>query len=403
MEKELFNFFFVITAAALAPIIVDLITRVKIPVVVIEIALGVIIGPQVLGLADSSLVTESLSEFGLAFLFFLAGFEIDFDKIKGKPLKLAGSSWVVSLVGALILSFVLQKLGVVDSYLYVGVAIATTAIGALLPMLSDAGEMETEFGNHVTAYGAVGEFAPIVMMALLLEGERSGLSSALVLNGFALIVFFALLAARRWWPQRIMRLVEHTMHSSAQLAVRLTIFLLIAFIVLAQIMNLDFLLGAFAAGLIIAQFVKRAPKSGEDEAKALLIKFEGIGYGLFIPIFFIVSGIKFDLNALLGSSTSLMMLPVFLLLFLIVRGLPALFFYRDELSKNNRLALGFFGATELPLVIAITGLGVEHGVMANDLATAMVGAAMLSVFLYPLIGFALRNKEKLIKKEANFI
>ena len=394
MEKELFNFFFVVTAAALAPIIVDLITRVKIPVVVIEIALGVIIGPQVLGWAEASLITEAFSQFGLAFLFFLAGFEIDFDKIKGKPLKLAGSSWVTSLVGALILSFILQKLGVVDAYLYVGVAIATTAIGALLPMLSDAGEMETKFGNHVTAYGAVGEFAPIVMMALLLEGERSGLSSALILNGFALIVFFALLAARRWWPERIMRLVEHTMHSSAQLAVRLTIFLLVAFVVLAYLMGLDSLLGAFAAGLIIAQFVKRAPESGEDEAEALRIKFEGIGYGLLIPIFFIVSGIKFDLNALLSSSTGLMMLPVFLLIFLVVRGLPALIFYRDELDKNNRLALGFFGATELPLVIAVTALGVEHGVMANDLATAMVGAAMLSVFIYPLVGFALRRKAK---------
>ena len=394
MEKELFNFFFVIAAASLAPILVDLITRVKMPVVVIEIALGIIIGPQVLGWADTSPVIEALSQFGLAFLFFLAGYEIDFDKIKGKPLKLAGFSWVLSLVGALVLNFVLLHLGIIKSFFYVGVAISTTAIGALLPMLSDAGEMETKFGNHVIAYGAVGEFAPIVMIALLLEGERSGLSSALILNVFMIIVFFALLAARRWWPQRIMKLIEHTMHSSAQLAMRLTIFLLIAFIVLAQILDLDFLLGAFAAGLIIAQFVKRAPKSGEDETEALLIKFEGIGYGFFIPIFFIVSGIKFDLQALLNNKTSLMMLPIFLILFFVVRGLPALLLYRDELEKNERLALGFFGATELPLVIAVTSLGVEHGLMLNNMATALVGAAMLSVFIYPLVGFALRNKTK---------
>jgi len=394
MTKELLYFFLVLTAAALAPIIVDLITRVKMPVVVIEIALGIIIGPQVLGWVNTYPFLESLSAFGLAFLFFLAGFEIDFDQIKGKPLKLAGSSWLASFLGALVLSFILQKMGVVNSFLYVGVAISTTAIGALLPMLSDAGEMKTKFGNHVIAYGAVGEFAPIVMIALLLEGERSGLSSALFLNAFVIIVFFALLSARRWWPQRIMKLIEHTMHSSAQLAMRLTIFLLIAFIILAEMMGLDFLLGAFAAGLIIAQFVKRVPESGKEEAEALLIKFEGFGYGFLIPIFFIVSGIKFDLQALLSSSTSLMMLPVFLILFLVVRGLPALFFYRDELGKNERLALGFFGATELPLVIAITALGVEHGVMANDLATALVGAAMLSVFIYPLVGFALRNKAK---------
>jgi Kef-type K+ transport system membrane component KefB len=394
MEKELLYFFYIVSAAALAPVIVDRIQRVKIPVVVIEIALGVIIGPQVLGWAEASHIIEAFSEFGLAFLFFLAGYEIDFDKIKGKPLKLAGSSWVISLVGALILAFILQAAGVVNSSLYVGIAMTTTAIGALLPMLSDAGELETDFGNHTVAYGAAGEFAPIVMMALLLEGERSGLTSALVLNAFVIIVFFALLAAQRWWPERLMKLVGHTMHSSGQLAVRITTFLLICFIALANMMGLDFLLGAFAAGLIIAQFVKRVPQESKHETEILLAKFEGIGYGLLIPIFFIVSGIKFDLSALVSSSSSLAMLPIFLILFFIVRGLPALFFYRKELAKNEQLSLGFFGATQLPLVIAITGLGVESGRMANDMATAMVGAAMLSVFIYPLVGFALRNKEK---------
>ena len=394
MEKELLYFFYIVSAAALAPIIANLITRVKIPIVVVEIALGVIIGPQVLGWAEASHIIEAFSEFGLAFLFFLAGYEIDFDKIKGKPLKLAGSSWVMSLVGALILAFILQVAGVVNSYLYVGIAMTTTAIGALLPMLSDAGELETDFGNHTVAYGAVGEFAPIIMMALLLEGERSGLTSALILNAFVIIVFFALLGARRWWPEKLMQLIGHTMHSSGQLAVRMTTFLLIGFIALANMMGLDFLLGAFAAGLIIAQFVKRVPQESKHESKTLLAKFEGIGYGLLIPIFFIVSGIKFDLRALVSSSASLTMLPIFLILFFIVRGLPALFFYREELVKNEQLSLGFFGATQLPLVIAITGLGIESGRMASDMATAMVGAAMLSVFIYPLVGFALRNKSK---------
>jgi Kef-type K+ transport system membrane component KefB len=392
MENELLHFFFIVTAAALAPVLVDLIPRVKIPVVVVEIALGVLIGPQVLGLAETSPIIEAFSQFGLAFLFFLAGFEIDFDKIKGVPLNRALLSWIVSLVGALALGGVLQAAGITISFLYVGLAMATTALGALLPMLGDAGELETGFGAHAVAYGALGEFGPIVMMALLLETERGGLTSALILNVFVLLVMFSLLAARRWWPARLMRLIGHTMHSSAQLAVRIAIFLIVGFVVLAELMGLDFLLGAFAAGLVIAQFVKRTPESATHEVKALLAKFEGIGFGLLIPIFFVVSGIKFDLDALLGSPTSLVMLPVFLGLFFVVRGLPALWFYRRELGRDDRLALGLFGATALPLVIAITDLGVESGRMAGDLATAMVGAAMLSVFLYPLLGFSLRRR-----------
>lgn len=401
MDSELQSFFIVITAAALAPILVDMVTRVKLPVVVIEIALGIIIGPQVLAWADTSAVIEAFSLLGLAFLFFLAGFEIDFDQIKGKPIKLASSSWLLGLIVALAVSFVLQKIGIIDSYLHVGVALTTTAIGVLLPMLGDAGEKDTKFGNHVVAYGAAGEFAPIVMMAILLEGERSGLSSALIFNGFAILVVVGLLVARRWWPQNLMKLVAHTMHSSAQLAMRLTFFILIAFVVLTELLGLEFLLGAFAAGLIIAQFVKRVPESNERVVKDIHIKFEGIGYGLLIPIFFVMTGVKFNLQALLNSPISLMMLPVFLILFFVVRGLPVLIFYKDELKKNERFSLGFFGATELPLVIAITVLGVEHDLMKTDIATAMIGAAMLSVFIFPLIGFALRNKTKSTHKEAN--
>ena len=401
MDSELQSFFIIIAAAALAPMLVDMVTRVKLPVVVIEIALGIIVGPQVLAWAGTSPVIEAFSQLGLAFLFFLAGFEIDFDQIKGKPIKLAGSSWVFGLVVALVLSFILQKMGIVNSYLHVGVALATTAIGVLLPMLSDAGEKDTKFGNHVVAYGAVGEFAPIVMMAILLESERSGLSSALIFNGFALLVFLGLLVARRWWPEKLMKLVAHTMHSSAQLAMRLTFFILVAFVVLTELLGLEFLLGAFAAGLILAQFVKRVPQSSERVAKDIHIKFEGIGYGLLIPIFFVMTGIKFDLQALLNSSTSLMMLPVFLMLFFVVRGLPALIFYKTELNRKDRFSLGFFGSTELPLVIAITLLALDHDLMKADIATAMLGAAMLSVFIFPLIGFSLRNKTKSTQKEAN--
>jgi len=191
------------------------------------------------------------------------------------------------------------------------------------------------------------------------------------------------------------RLLSHTMHSSAQLAHRLTLLIIVGFIILAAVLKVDFLLGAFAAGIIVAQYVRGTPNINQRNIEALHAKYEGLGYGFLIPIFFIVSGINFDLHALLKSPSNLILLPVFLILFFVVRGLPALWFYREELPRFDRLVLGFFGSTQLPLVIAITELGVESSRMTPVQATTLVGVAMLSVFLYPLLGFAMRRKSVL--------
>jgi Kef-type K+ transport system membrane component KefB len=191
------------------------------------------------------------------------------------------------------------------------------------------------------------------------------------------------------------RLLSYTMHSSAQLALRLTLLIIVGFIILAAVLKVDFLLGAFAAGIIVAQYVRGTPNINQRNIEALHAKYEGLGYGFLIPIFFIVSGINFDLHALLKSPSNLILLPVFLILFFVVRGLPALWFYREELPRFDRLVLGFFGSTQLPLVIAITELGVESSRMTPVQATTLVGVAMLSVFLYPLLGFAMRRKSVL--------
>jgi len=396
LDNPVLSFFIILSAAVMAPIVADLIPKVKIPVVVLEIAFGVIIGPQILGWAEVNSTVYVLGQLGLAFLFFLAGYEIDFNRIKGKPLKLAITSWLVGLLGAFLIAIVLHLSGIVtSSFLYVGLAIATTALGALLPMLGDAGELETEFGTHTLAYGAIGEFGPIVMIALLLNVERSGLSSAIILNIFILLLLVGIYLVRRWRPPRLTRLLSHTMHSSAQLALRLTLLIMVGFIILAAVLKLDFLLGAFAAGIIVAQYVRGTPNINQRNIEALHAKYEGLGYGFLIPIFFIASGINFDLHALMQSRTNLILLPVFLILFFVVRGLPALWFYREQLPSFDRLALGFFGSTQLPLVIAITELGVESSRMTPVLATTLVGAAMLSVFLYPLLGFTMRRKSVL--------
>jgi Kef-type K+ transport system membrane component KefB len=191
------------------------------------------------------------------------------------------------------------------------------------------------------------------------------------------------------------RLLSHTMHSSAQLALRFTLLIIVGFIILAAVLKLDFLLGAFAAVIIVAQYMRGTPNINQHNIEALHAKYEGLGYGFLIPIFFIVSGINFDMHALLKSPSNLILLPIFLILFFVVRGLPALWFYSEELPRFDRLALGFFISTQLELVIAITELGVESSRMTPVQATTLVGIAMLSVFLYPLLGFAMRRKSVL--------
>ena len=377
----------------LAPLIGDYIPWIRIPVVVIEIVLGIIIGSEVLGLVKMNDEIDALASLGLAFLFFLAGYEIDFDRVKGKPLKLAIKGWVIGLGIAFALGGVLQATGRVDSLVYVAVAIATTAVGTLMPILSDEGVLETHFGTHALAVGAVGEFGPIILVALLLDPNRGGVATALLLNAFILIIIAGIILARRWRSDRLSSLIARTMDTSGQFAVRIAMFLVIGLVYAAEWLELEFLLGAFGAGIIVGQAMKRVPATHADQLHMVKAKFEGIGYGFLIPVFFIVTGVKFPLRTLLDSTSSLVLVPVFLLIFLLVRGVPVLVLHRSVLPENgDRRALAVLAGTELPIVIAVAALGVADGVMTPELAAAMVGAAMLSVLLFPMLGLALRRR-----------
>jgi Kef-type K+ transport system membrane component KefB len=372
--------------AVLAPIVVDLPARLRLPIVVAELGLGILIGPDVLGIVEPDATIDFFSDLGLAFLFLLAGLEIELSRIRGRPLKLATLGWVISLGLGFAFAGILQAAGYVISDLYVGVALATTALGTLMPILRDAGELETPFGTHVMAAGALGEFGPILAIALLLSTGASRAVTAMLLVAFMVLTLVAAFLTLRVHPPRIMRLLGGTMHSSAQLPLRLSLLLLLALVYLASEFGLDLLLGAFAAGMILGLVTR------SEDAEPLRVKLEGLGFGFFIPIFFIVSGIEFDLEALLDSPEALLRLPLFLVLFLVVRGLPAILLYRRDLSLADRIPLALLSATALPLVVAITGIAVEAGKMRPENAAALVGAGMVSVFVYPLVALTLRRR-----------
>jgi Kef-type K+ transport system membrane component KefB len=377
------SFFAVVLIAAIAAVTVVLIPRrFAPPVVVIELILGIVIGPQVLGLAEPDSFIDFFSNLGLGMLFFFAGYEIDFERIRGKPLTLGAWGWLCSLVLAYGIGGALAAAGVVVSFLYTGSALATTAIGTLIPILRDGGELKTRFGTHLLAAGAVGEFGPILLITLVLSTTQP-LHEAVILVAFILLALvMALASVRLAW--RGVGALERTLESSSQLAVRIATVLVFGLVLLASDLGLDILLGGFLAGMIV-----RAALRGR-ELEAFESKLTAVGFGFLIPFFFVESGISFDLDAL-GSAEALGKVALFLTLFLVVRGLPALVLYRGVLNARDRLALAFFCATELPLVVAITTLAIDAGEMHSSTAAGLVGAAMLSTLIFPFVGMALRR------------
>ncbi len=378
------SFFVIVLIAAMAAITVAVVPRkFAPPVVVVELMLGILVGPEVLGLAQTSDFIDFFSNLGLGMLFFFAGYEIDFERIRGKPLKLGAIGWLLSIALAYGIGGALAAAGIVVSFLYTGSAMATTAIGTLIPILRDNGELKTRFGTYLLAAGGIGEFGPILLVTLVLSTTNPLHEAAILVAFVALALAIALISVRlawRGWPA-----LERTFEASSQLAVRITVVLVFGLVLLAGELGLDVLLGGFVAGMIVRLALKG------HELQVFESKLTAVGFGFFIPFFFVTSGIEFDLAAL-GSPTALLKLLLFFCLFLVVRGLPAMVLYRNVLKARQRAALAFYSATELPLVVAITTIAIEAGHMKSSTAAGLVGAAMLSTLIFPFVAQALQKK-----------
>jgi Kef-type K+ transport system membrane component KefB len=374
------SFLLVLLAAAIAPFVAAGANRIHpqliVPIVVVELMLGAIIGPDILGAAEMNEVLSFLGELGLGFLFFFAGYEIDINRIRGVPLRLAAIGWVISCALAYAIAGALMAAGVVLSGLLVGSALSTTALGTILPVLRDAGQIDTRLGRFVLGTGAVGEFGPVLIVTVLLGSQSDPSTQILLLALFVVLAVLAALVSMRA-VGRGWEFIESNMETSGQVPVRLTVLLLFGLVVIAADLGLDVILGAFAAGGILRLLLQGR------EAEQFESKLDAVGFGLLIPIFFVTSGIKLDLEALVSSARAMFELPIFLGLFLLVRGLPALLLYRSVLPIAERKALALLSATQLPLVVAITTIGVEAGHMRPSTAAALVGAGALSVLIYP--------------------
>jgi Kef-type K+ transport system membrane component KefB len=386
MQVHLGTIVVIFALAAAAPLIVDVIPRIVLPVVVVEILLGIVFGQPGLGMISVTPLAQLLSAFGLAFLFFLAGFDLDLEEVRGTPAKLALRTWLVSVAAGFGVAAALQAVNVIVDYRFVAVALTTTALGTLAPILRDNGDGEGTFGAMVSAAGAFGEIGPIILISLLLtETSNRGLS-ALLLVGFAILAGCAAYAAPRFKPTRVIMVIEKTMEATGQLAVRMALLLLIFLVYLTSELHLDVVLGAFAAGLLASI------ACGEEAHTRLQPRMDAVGYGVFVPIFFVVTGMKFDLQAITGSTGGLLKLPLFVVLLLVVRGLPTLLMYRAYMRWRDRRSLALYSSTGLPLIVAVTTLGIEDGHMRASTAAALVGAGMISVLVFPQAAHAVRER-----------
>ena len=373
-------------AAVLAPIVAEWSRRVvAIPEVVIQIVFGIILGPYVLNLAHPNSLVTSLADFGLTYLMFLAGTELDLSTMRQGHLGRAAGSWFTSLVLALGVGYFLHATGLVLDHTVVALCLTTTALGTLIPILHDAGVLHTRLGPSILSVGALGEFGPIVAVAVFLTNRDARLTF-LLLGLFVAVAVAAALLATDVHPPRFVALMRRHLHSTAQLPVRISVLLVILLVYLAEELSLDVLLGAFAAGVVVRLFIK-----GED-SEPITSKLEAIGFGFLIPIFFIDSGIKFDLHALIHIPKVLLLVPMFTIIFLFTRALPTWAFFRGVTSKVEARSLAILSATGLPIIVVITTLGVQEHRMKPQNAAALVAAGMLSVLIYPLIG--LRGLEK---------
>jgi Kef-type K+ transport system membrane component KefB len=374
-------------AAVAAPLLGALIGRfIRVPLVVFEIVLGLILGPSVLGWVQLSDFTSTLANFGLAMLFFLAGNEIDFAAIKGRPMNRAGTGWLGSLVLGIVAGLLIAPNPVAGAF--IGIALVSTSLGTILPVLRDAGEMKTPFGRSVIAIGAVGEFGPLLAISLFLSARTPWLAS-IILLAFCVIAGLAIWLAASGTHRRLHRLIAATLHTSSQFAVRLVMVIVAVLSGLSILFGLDMLLGAFAAGILCRVLLSSA---SPHDRETVITKMDAVGFGFLVPIFFIYTGVTFDLRALVTDPHVLVLLPIFLVLLIVVRGLPGTIAAPPGSSWRDRGAIVLFSATALPIIVAVTGIGVDRHVLDTGTAAALVGAGMLSVLLFPLVALMLHRR-----------
>jgi len=362
------------------PVVLGLLPRLPVPGAVLEVVAGIVVGPSVLGWARIDAPVQVLSTLGLGMLLFLAGLEIDVDGLRGPLARLAVLAFALSAGLGLLGGLLFWLAGSTTGPVLLGIILMSTSAGLLLPLLKDAGEAGTEFGQLIMKAAALAEIVPILLFSLLFTAvaKAPGDRLASLAVFLVLLVLIGLAVARVRRLERLDRMLEYLSQRSAQLRVRATLTLALGCGVLAYQFGFASILGAFAAGLL----VRIIEVSGREPNREFLVKLEGIGFGFLIPVFFISTGVAFQLNGLLQHPAALTVVPLYLVALLVIRGGPALLYARAA-GRRRAVAGGLLQATTLTFVIVATEIGVETGKVTPAAAAALVTAGLLSAALFP--------------------
>jgi Kef-type K+ transport system membrane component KefB len=368
--------------ALAAPLLVRL-ARLPVPDIVVQILLGVVVGPQLLGWARADAPVAVLALIGLAFLLLLAGLEIDFDRLRGRVLRMTAIAFVLSFCLALLVGLGLGGLGLVSSPLLVAVILSATSLGIILPVLKDTGQVDTRFGQVVVAGASLAEVVPIVLLSLLFSRDATGIGSQLtLLLGFlGLVAAVGLLIVGFERSARISRALIALQETTAEVRVRGAVALLMLFAALATAFGLEAILGAFLAGAAL----KLLDRDRAMTHTRFHTKLQAVGFGAFIPFFFVSTGMGLDVRSLVDNPSILARVPIFLGALLIVRGVPAVVYAGLADRRDQLVAAGLLQATSLSIPVVAGKIGVELGVIRPENYVALVAAGLLSVVLFPLL------------------
>lgn len=384
MHLTLVNLLGVATIAFFVPFILGFFPRARVPAVALELVAGIIVGPAVLGWIEPGPVVSVMATIGVAFLLFLAGLELDVTDLKGPALVRGSLSFLLSFALAMALMTPLGAKGLILSPLLVSIALSATSIGILVPVLRDSGQLHSPMGRFTMSGASAAEVGTIALLGVFFAGKGSSAAvSAVLLAAVAVLAVLLLSALRytvRWAPGR--HILDRLDETSAQARVRFAVMIFLAAAAVAMNFGFEGILGSFVAGIVVGIVVRH-----DRFEQSLRTKLEAIGFGLFVPVFFVTSGMRFDVSGIKGIAEIERALLFFSAL-VAVRTIPAML-YRPFLTWRECLASGLLQSTNLSFIVVAVGVGSELGRIREINATALILAGLCSALILPTIAAAL--------------
>ena len=352
--------------AVVVPILTSRIRRLRLPIVVGEIFAGVIIGHSGFNLVDSSPILQFLAEFGFAYLMFLSGLEVDFNLLLPTRGNSAKHAWwkqplpvaFILLTGtlglALLGAYALSLLDGVQNPLLMALILSTTSLGVVVPVLKEREILDSRYGQYLLVAASIADFVTLLLLTIVIAINSQGLTLDLLLIPalLSLFVLAARIGQRFTEAAFLRRILSDLSSATAQIRVRGAFALMVSWVVLAEALGVELILGAFLAGAIASLIAGSTDVESRE-------KLDAIGYGFFIPIFFIMVGVEFDLSALIESPSALLLIPVLVVLAALVKVIPASIF-RFQFPWRASLAAGFLLSARLSLIIAAASIARDH-------------------------------------------